>query len=111
MNFEKFDTVIFKNQYGYSTGISRKKQDSEEYVNAFLDVRFRKGVNVDNLTKISVKKAFLSFNHNDKTNKNYFYIFIDEFDILGKITKKEDSLDQEKEEVDKIIEQMNSVSE
>lgn len=111
MNFEEFETVVFSGRFGYSTTISKKKKNSDEYETAFLDVYFRKGVRVEDRTKIKVKKSWLSFNTNEKTNKHYLYLFIDVFEEIGKISKKENSNESTKEEVDKIIEQMNSSKE
>ena len=106
MNFQEFETVIFSGRYGYSTSISKKKKDSDDYENAFVDVYFRKGVRVDDRSKIKVKKSWLSFNTNVKTGKHFIYIFIDEFDVLGTIPKKTETKEDTKTEVDKIIEQM-----
>lgn len=60
-------TTIFRNDhesangtwYTYSTGVSSKKQDGT-YVNAYLPVKFRKGIVVDNKTKIDIKNGFLT---------------------------------------------------
>ena len=60
-------TTIFANAhesmngtwYTYATGVSSKKQDGS-YVNAYLDVRFRNGVVVENKTKIDIKDGFLT---------------------------------------------------
>lgn len=111
MNFKDFEALIFHNQYGYSLTVGHKKKNSEEYDNAFIDVYFKKGVSLDDRTKIHVKDSWLSFMRNEKTNKTYFYIFINDFEDLGKISKKEDVIDSEKKEVDKIIEQMDSNNE
>ena len=111
MNFEEFETAIFSGRYGYSTTISKKKKDSEDYESAFIDVYFKKGVKVEDRSKIRVKKSWLSFNTNEKTNKHYLYLFISEFDLLGKIPNKSSDNSDVKKEVDAIIEQMNSVKE
>ncbi len=57
--------------YTYSTGVSSKRQDGS-YTNAYLDVRFRKGVVVENKTKIDIKDGFLTvreFEVNGETRK------------------------------------------
>ena len=61
------ETMIFRNEregkdgkfYTYATGVSSKKQDGT-YVNGYLDVRFKKGVVVENKTKIDIKDGFLT---------------------------------------------------
>lgn len=61
------ETVIFRNAhdgkdgtwYTYATGVSSKRQDGT-YANAYLDVRFRKGVVVDHKAKIDIKDGFLT---------------------------------------------------
>lgn len=54
------ETMIFKNDIGYSTSISRKKEDGS-YENMFIPVNFKKGVEVENKTKINITNGFLSF--------------------------------------------------
>lgn len=61
------ETIIFRNAhdgkdgtwYTYATGVSSKRQDGT-YANAYLDVRFRKGVVVDHKVKIDIKDGFLT---------------------------------------------------
>jgi len=61
------ETMIFRNAhesmngtwYSYATGVSSKRQDGT-YANTYLDVRFRKGVVVENKTKIDIKDGFLT---------------------------------------------------
>ena len=54
------ETMIFKNDRGYSTTISNKKEDGS-YENMFIPVNFKKGIEVPNKTKINVINGFLSF--------------------------------------------------
>lgn len=54
------ETMIFKNDRGYSTTISNKKEDGS-YENMFIPVNFRKGIELPNKTKINVINGFLSF--------------------------------------------------
>lgn len=54
------ETMIFKNDRGYSTTISNKKEDGS-YENMFIPVNFRKGTELPNKTKINVINGFLSF--------------------------------------------------
>lgn len=86
------ETTIFRNAhegrdgvwYTYATGVSSKRQDGT-YANAYLDVRFRKGVIVENKTKIDIKDAFLTvreFVVNGETKKKIELMILD-FDIIG----------------------------
>lgn len=45
--------------YTYATGISSKREDGS-YASMYIDVRFRKGVTVENKTKINIKDGFLT---------------------------------------------------
>lgn len=45
--------------YTYSTGISSKREDGS-YASMYIDVKFRKGVTVENKTKINIKDGFLT---------------------------------------------------
>lgn len=54
------ETMIFKNDKGYSTSVSNKKEDGS-YENMFISINFRKGVEVENKTKINITNGFLSF--------------------------------------------------
>ena len=54
------ETLIFRNEFGYSTSISRKNQDGE-YEKMYLSVQLPKGVELENKTMIEITKGFLSF--------------------------------------------------
>ena len=54
------ETMIFSNDKGYSTTVSNKKEDGS-YDNMFISVNFRKGITVENKTKINITDGFLSF--------------------------------------------------
>lgn len=88
------DTTIFSNAhegkdgtwYTYATGVSSKRQDGT-YANAYLDVRFRKGVTVENKTKITINDAFLTvreFTVNGVTQKKLELMILD-FDIVDAV--------------------------
>ena len=57
------ETIIFKNDKGYSTSISNKKEDGT-YDNMFISVNFQKGIEVANKTKINILDGFMSFYKN-----------------------------------------------
>ena len=61
------ETMIFKNDKGYSTTISNKKEDGT-YENMFIAVNFKRGIDMQNKTKINILDGFLSFY---KTKEGY----------------------------------------
>ena len=71
----------FDGEYGatYSVGLSKKKQDGS-YKNGYISCKFKKGVDIQNKTKLFIKSAWLSFNLKDK--KTVPYIFINEYKTL-----------------------------
>lgn len=84
MNIEnKYPVMIFKNinngKTFYSMGLSRKDAN-DEYINGYITCRFKKDVELEDKTKIMIKKAFLTFYLKDKITVPY--IFISEFDLV-----------------------------
>lgn len=57
------ETMIFKNDKGYSTTISKKNEDGT-YENMFISVNFKGNAEIENKTKINIKNGFLSFYKN-----------------------------------------------
>ena len=53
-------TICYKNDYGYSTAISNKKQDGT-YERMYVSLQLPKGVEVENKTYIEIAKGFLAF--------------------------------------------------
>ena len=53
-------TICYKNDYGYSTAISNKKQDGT-YERMYVNLQLPKGVEVENKTYIEITKGFLAF--------------------------------------------------
>ena len=53
-------TIVFKNEFGYSTAISNKKQDGT-YERMYVTLQLPKGVEVENKTYIEITKGFLAF--------------------------------------------------
>lgn len=80
------EMTIFKNKNntGYYTSTSNKKTDGT-YDKNFITVGFRKGVEVENFTKINVTNGFLSHysyeNENGETIKK-FKIMIMDFETI-----------------------------
>lgn len=76
------NVMIFKNENGrYTTSISNKKEDGS-YENAYLQVQFRKGVELENKTKINIKDAFLTF-FRTQDDKTIYKIVVLDFEQEG----------------------------
>lgn len=71
------NAMIFKNENGrYVTGISNKKEDGS-YENTYIQVQFRKGVELENKTRITIKDAFLTFFRTQEGNTIYKIVVLD----------------------------------
>ena len=88
MKFENLkNKMIFRrdNDYGsfYSIGLSKKNEDGS-YENGYLDVRFKKGIELENKTKININESWLSFykKNNGEYDTTVPYIFINDFEIV-----------------------------
>lgn len=83
--------VIFKNDKGYySMTISNKKEDNT-YENMYITTNFKKGVELENKTKINIKNGFLSF-YTNKDNNKILKVVITEFEIIEENTVTDDDL-------------------
>jgi len=88
--------TIYKFQEGdkvrYTFGVGKKKQDSDEYENAFFPIQFKQGVKLEDKSKIKVKKAWLSFYSWEYQGKkgNTFYVMCSEFDEIKEQKVEED---------------------
>lgn len=92
INLQECEVMIFKNEKGtYKIGMSKKDRNNQ-YFNGYLLCKFKKGVEIENKTKIKIKNAFISFYLNDK--ETIPYIMITEY---------------EKVEVDKFQEALNNL--
>ena len=85
MNLEAGKIVMvfckeFDDKKIYSIGLSKKNKNGG-YDNGFMSVRFKKGVEVGNKTRIKIKDAWLSFNVKD--NKTFPYIFINDYEVIS----------------------------
>lgn len=55
------NVMVFRNEKGaYSTSISNKQLDGT-YINSYITLQFKKGVELENKTRITIKDAFLTF--------------------------------------------------
>lgn len=95
MNLKEIDNkMIFRrdNEYGafYTLGMSKKLEDGT-YENGYIDVRFKKDVELENMTKINVKDAWLTFylKDNDDYKITKPYIFINKFEIVDEANSSE----------------------
>ena len=73
--------MIFRKDYegrpSYTMGLSKKKQDGT-YDNAYIPVRFKKNVELQNQTNIYIKEGWITF-FKTREGKAIFYIFINDF--------------------------------
>lgn len=85
------DEIIFRRDYdgkpSYSLGLSKKDKEGN-YVNGYMNVRFKKEVDLPSQTRIKIKEAWLGFNQQEK--KTYPYIFINDFEVAETPEKKEE---------------------
>lgn len=74
--------IIFRKDYNgkpsYSIGLSRKTPDGD-YMNGYMKVSFRKGVEIKNKSKIRINQAWLDFYKDD--GKTMPYIFINDYTL------------------------------
>ena len=63
----------------YSLGVSSKNQ-SGEWVNGFINCKFKKGVSVANKTKIKINSAFFVVTKSGE--RTYTHLMITDFDVL-----------------------------
>lgn len=93
----EYPVMVFRNDYEgkalYSLGLSKKNQDNT-YTNGYISCSFKKDVELENQTKIYIKKAWLDFYLKDKATIPY--IFISEFVTLS------NAMQQGKETLDEL---------
>lgn len=95
------EEMIFRSEYNgkpiFSIGLSKKSKDGN-YVNGYMEVHFKNGVDLPNKTRIKIKEAWLGFNQKEK--KTYTYIFINDFDMAEETNPFEEFGDSIKTESD-----------
>lgn len=78
------EEIIFRKDFNdkpiYSMGLSKKRKDGS-YDKGYIGVNFKKGVDIQNRTKIKIKEAWLSFYLKDK--KTIPTIFINDYEIVA----------------------------
>lgn len=78
MNIQKGDkATVFKNEKSYTLGLSKKDKDGK-YENGYIKCQFKKDVQIENKTKITINEAWISF-YKDKNGYTVPYIFINDF--------------------------------
>lgn len=90
MNLERM-YMIFKDEYGkYQIGLN-KKNINGEWEKAYFPVKFKKGVDLEDKTKIYIKDYWFDFYNweHDGKKGTKFYFFINDFEIAEQIQKEE----------------------
>lgn len=85
----KYPIMIFRDDKNgfpvYSMGMSKAKED-KTYEKAYFPIRFKKGIELKNMTKINVKNAFLTFDKktdNEGNNRTFTYVMVLDFEEEG----------------------------
>lgn len=89
---------VFRNDYEtknggtfarYSVGFGKKLQDGN-YENAYMTAKFKKGVELENMTDIEINQAWLTFDKYEKNGKTQtaWALFINDFDLVEEEQKK-----------------------
>jgi len=79
----KATTVFMKEFDGrrvYSKAVKNTKDGEDKY--AYFTLRFRKGIELANKTKIEIKKSFLGWQPG-KDGKEYWYEFVEDFETVA----------------------------
>ena len=84
------EEMIFKSEYNdkpiYRIGLTKKDKDGK-YIKGYMNVNFKKGVELGNMTKIKIKNAWLDFYKVDI--KTVPVIFISDFEVIEGTQKAE----------------------
>lgn len=83
------DELVFRKDYNgkpsYSLGLSKKSKEGN-YINGYIKVNFRKGVDLNNKSKIKIKNGWLDFYKDGE--KTVPTLFIDEFELVQEGTEE-----------------------
>lgn len=75
--------MIFRDDKGkyprYSIGVSSKDKD-DEWIRAYVPCKFKNGVELENMTKITIKNAFYTVSRGEKYN--FVSIMITDFEVV-----------------------------
>lgn len=79
------ETMLFKNDFGYSTSISKKNMDGS-YENMAVVVQFRRddleAQRIPHKTKINIKNGFLTF-YNSTSGEKKLKIIVLDYEVVG----------------------------
>ena len=82
----EYPVKVFENTYEdkkyYKIGVSKKDKEGN-YINGYLDCRFRKEAEVDTSKKIYIQDAWLDFYVKDKVT--HHFLFINKFDYVSDV--------------------------
>lgn len=85
--------MIFRDDKGdfprYSIGVSSKGPDGE-WIKGYVPCKFKKGVELENMTKIKIKNAFYSVSKGSKYN--FVSVMITDFEVIEE-EKADDFMD------------------
>lgn len=100
---DNYSKMVFKteNQYGvfYKVGLSKKDRNGN-YINGYLNVRFKKGVSLENKTKICIKNGFIDF-YLDKNNNTVPFVMVLEFEkVEEQLNNNQTKVNESKQEED-----------
>lgn len=102
---DNYSKMVFRkdNEFGtfYQIGLSKKDRNGN-YINGYLNVRFKKGINLENKTKICIKNGFIDF-YLDKNNRTVPYVMVLDYEVENE--KKQET--KEEEDVFKMFGQEN----
>ncbi len=84
-----YPVIIYRKEYKdnvfYNMSLAKKEQDGK-YTYGYMPCQFKKGVEIEDKTKIYIKKAYLTFYVKDKTT--HPYIFISEYELVENVIKE-----------------------
>lgn len=99
-----YAVMVFKNDNKYSICVSNKKSDGT-YEKAYFPIQFNKGIELEDRTKIYIKKAWLSFykwEYQDKKGTTFF-IKCSDFETLKETIEAAKQPEQENYEDDQFM--------
>lgn len=95
MNISSSNAMIYAREFDgkvrYRTAIV-KKNDDNKYERGYIDIKFPKGTELENKTKIKIKKGFMSF-YKNKEEKDIFYLVVQEFEVIGEFNEEKKTED------------------
>lgn len=85
--------------YVYSASIGKKRQNSDEWDNAWINVRFKKDEAPQDREDIQIKNGWLSFDHYEKDGKDHtaWYIFVLDWERAGEKPERKSDAEPRKD--------------